>query len=169
MSTITLKGQPIHTIGQLPITGDVAPEFNLTKDDFSEIKLDDLLGKTIILSIFPSIDTSVCARSTRVFNESATKLPNTSVVCISADLPFALKRFCAAEGLDNIIMTSTYRHPEFGENYGVTIIDGDLKGLLSRAVVVINPEGRVIYSEQVPEIAQEPRYEQVLAAITSGE
>lgn len=165
MSKITLKGQPINTIGKLPITGDIAPEFVLTKDDFNELKLDDLLGKTVILSIFPSIDTSVCSKSTRRFNEYATKLKNVAIVCVSADLPFALKRFCDAEGLENITMTSSYRHPEFGTNYGVTIVDGPLKGLLSRAVIVISDDGKVLYSEQVPEITQEPRYETLIAAL----
>ncbi len=165
MTTITLKGQPIHTVGKLPMTGDIAPDFTLTKDDFTEVKMESFPGKTIILSIFPSIDTSVCSASTRKFNEYASKLNNAVIICVSADLPFALNRFCAAEGLKNIIMTSTYRHPEFGSNYGVTITDGPLAGLLSRAVVVFNSEHTVLYSEQVPEIAQEPHYEHLLSAL----
>jgi thiol peroxidase len=165
MTTITLKGQPIHTVGKLPITGDIAPDFTLTRDDFTEIMIDNFPGKKIIMSIFPSIDTSVCSQSTRQFNEYANKLDNIVILCVSADLPFALNRFCAAEGLKNIVMASTYRHPEFGTNYGVTIVDGPLAGLLSRAVVVVNPSHVVLYSEQVPEIAQEPHYEALLSAL----
>lgn len=166
MSLITLKGQPINTIGNLPIMGDIAPDFTLTKSDFSEVKLVDL-DCTVILSVFPSIDTSVCSTSTRKFNEYAAHLQNVVIICVSMDLPFALSRFCAAEGIENIIMTSAYRHPEFGQNYGVTIIDGPLEGLLSRAVVVINKDRRVLYSEQVPEIGQEPHYDQVISAYQS--
>jgi thiol peroxidase len=165
MATITLHGTAIHTSGSLPTTGATAPEFKLTKTDLSELSSSSLLGTKLILNIFPSIDTSVCATSTRKFNSELSNLPNTKVLCISADLPFAAGRFCTTEGLSNVIPLSVFRHPEFGFDYGVTIIDGALSGILSRAIVVINEKGIVTYTEQVPEIGQEPDYEKALAAV----
>lgn len=164
MATITLQGNPIETAGNLPAVGSGAPAFTLVKTDLSETGLDDFAGKTVILNIFPSIDTGVCAASTRHFNEVASNNPNVAVLCISADLPFAHSRFCGAEGLNNVISLSTFRNTGFGKDYGVTIISGPLTGLLSRAVVVIK-DGKVTYTEQVPEIAQEPNYGAALAAI----
>ena len=165
MASITLKGNPVSTVGELPANGSAAPSFNAVKTDLSGCSLADLAGKKVILNIFPSIDTGVCAASTRHFNESASSLENTVVICVSADLPFALGRFCGAEGLENVVPVSTFRNPEFGSAYGVTIADGALAGLLSRAVVVIDEAGKVVYSEQVPEITQEPNYDAALAAL----
>ena len=164
MASITLKGNPISTVGELPSNGSAAPSFNTVKTDLSACALADFSGKKVILNIFPSIDTGICATSTRRFNQDAASLENTVVICVSADLPFALGRFCGAEGLEAVIPVSTFRNPEFGTDYGVTITDGPLAGLLSRAVVVIDESGNVIYTEQVPEITQEPNYEAALAA-----
>jgi thiol peroxidase len=166
MAKILLKGQPIETIGELPAVNSMAPDFNLTKTDLSDVSLADFRGKRIILNIFPSIDTNVCAASARRFNEELNKLDNTVVFCISADLPFAHNRFCEAEGLKNIIPLSVFRAANFGKDYGVTIKTGPIAGLLSRAIVVIDENGKVIYTEQVPEIAQEPDYAAALNAVT---
>lgn len=165
MANITLKGNPVTTIGELPSAGNAAPAFAGVKSDLSECKLEELAGKKIVLNIFPSIDTGVCAASTRRFNQEAQGLDNTVVLCVSADLPFALGRFCGAEGLENVVPVSIFRNPEFGSDYGVTITDGPLTGLLSRAVVVIDESGNVVYTEQVPEITEEPNYEAALAAL----
>lgn len=162
MTTITLKGRPIHTVGTLPMVGIAAPPFTLTKTDLSELLLSDLRGHKVILNIFPSLDTTTCAISVRKFNELANSLPKVNVLCVSADLPFAQSRFCGAENLQNVIPVSVFRHPEFGADYGVKIIDGPLAGLLSRAVVIINERDEVIYTQQVPEITQEPDYETAL-------
>ncbi|HEX3006618.1 MAG TPA: thiol peroxidase [Bacteroidales bacterium] len=162
MSKITLKGNPINTIGTLPSAGNSAPEFNLTKTDLSDVSLENFKGKKVILNIFPSLDTSVCATSVRKFNAEAEKLNNTVVLCVSRDLPFAHNRFCTVEGLKNVIPLSELRDSDFGKDYGVTITDGPLAGLLSRAIVVIDENGKVVYNEQVPEIAQEPDYEKAL-------
>jgi len=164
MDQIALKGNPIHTCGNLPAKGSTAPAFSLTKSDLSEVSLADFAGKTIILNIFPSIDTGVCATSVRHFNQDAAKLSNTAVLCISRDLPFAHSRFCGAEGIAGVISLSELRQLAFGEAYGVRMTDGPLKGLLSRAVVVIGADGKVKYTEQVPEITQEPNYQAALAA-----
>ena len=164
MATITLQGNKIHTVGELPAPGSKAPAFTLTNTDLGETSLADFAGKPVILNIFPSIDTGVCAESTRRFNKAAAG-DKSVVLCISADLPFALSRFCGAEGLDKVVTLSSFRNPEFGENYGLTITDGALRGLLSRAVIVIDSSGKVVYNEQVPEIAQEPNYEAALAKI----
>ncbi len=158
MAQITLQGNPINTIGNLPENGTQAPDFRLTKTDLSDVIMADFDGKRLILNIFPSIDTEVCAMSVRRFNAEAEKLDNTSVLCISADLPFAQGRFCGAEGLDRVITLSMMRDQKFGADYGLTITDGPLAGLLSRAIVIIDTNGTVIYSEQVPEITQEPDY-----------
>lgn len=163
MASITLKGNTIHTVGSLPAIGSAAPNFTLTKTDLSDVALKDFADTTVVLNIFPSIDTGVCAASTRQFNAIASQQPNVTVLCISADLPFALSRFCGAEGLDNVVTLSTFRNPSFGADYGLTISDSPLAGLLSRAVIVIKA-GQVVYTEQVPEITQEPNYEAALAA-----
>jgi thiol peroxidase len=165
MSQITLKGNPIHTCGTLPAVGSQAADFVLTKTDFADVSLQNFAGKKIVLNIFPSIDTPVCATSVRRFNTEAVKLKNTVVLCVSVDLPFAHNRFCGAEGLQNVIPVSELRKRKFGEDYGVRIIDGPLAGLFSRAVVVIDEKGKVIYTEQVPEIAQEPNYEAALKVL----
>jgi len=167
MAQITFKGNPIHTSGTLPQVGTYAPDFNLTKSDLSSAALEGFKGKKLVLNIFPSIDTPVCAASVRRFNEEASKLEDAVVLCISRDLPFAQNRFCAAEGLKNVIMASEYRDSKFSDAYGVRIADGPLAGLLSRAIVVIDPTGKVTYGEQVPEIAQEPDYAKALAALNA--
>lgn len=166
MAQITLKGNPVETAGELPAVGQNAPAFTLTGTDLSDFSLDDCKGKRIVLNIFPSIDTPVCATSVRRFNEAAAASGDTLVLCISADLPFAHARFCGAEGLESVVSLSSFRSQDFGEKYGVTITTGPLAGLLSRAVVVLDTSAKVIYTEQVPEIAQEPDYEAALAALS---
>ena len=165
MATITLKGNSITTVGQLPAAGTKAPDFTLTKTDLSSCTLADFAGKTVVLNIFPSIDTPVCAASVRKFNEVAGNRENTVVLCVSADLPFAHSRFCETDGLKNVIPCSVFRSGDFGTAYGVTIDSGPIAGLLARAIVIIGPDGTVTYTEQVPEIAQEPDYEQALAKL----
>ncbi|SDZ74598.1 thiol peroxidase (atypical 2-Cys peroxiredoxin) [Thiothrix caldifontis] len=164
MATITLQGNPLETCGELPAVGSAAPAFTLTKTDLSDVTLQDFAGKTVILNIYPSVDTGVCAASTRKFNELASGKADVAVLCVSADLPFAHSRFCGAEGLDNVVSLSDFRNKDFGNAYGVTITTGVLAGLLSRAIVVIK-DGNVAYTEQVPEIAQEPDYDAALAAV----
>ena len=165
MAEITFKGNPIHTGGSLPTVGEKAPNFALTAADLSEKTLADYAGKNVVLNIFPSVDTGVCAQSVRTFNKEVSSAENTVVLCISKDLPFALSRFCAAEGLENVVTLSDFKTDEFVNAYGVKMVDGPLNGLLARAVVVINPNGEVTYTELVPEIAQEPDYKDALAAI----
>ncbi|SHH74153.1 thiol peroxidase [Desulfofustis glycolicus] len=162
MATISLRGATIETVGTLPVNDSKAPAFALVKTDLSECRLDDFSGKTVVLNIFPSIDTPTCAASVRRFNEEAAKRDNTVVLCVSADLPFAHKRFCETEGIDNVEAVSTFRSPEFGKDYGVTVATGPIRGLLSRAVLVIDGSGKVVYGEQVPEIGQEPDYDAAL-------
>lgn len=164
MAQITFKGTPIRTIGELPAKGSATPDFALVKQDLSEAVLSDYKGKRLVLNIFPSIDTGICAISVRKFNEKAAALKNTAVLCVSMDLPFAQSRFCGAEGIKNVVTASAFRSA-FGDHYGVTIAEGPLTGLLSRAIVVINESGKVLYTEQVPEIAQEPNYDAALAAL----
>lgn len=164
MATVTLHATPFETVGELPSIGTAAPSFTLSQQDLSELTLESLAGKNIILNIFPSIDTPTCATSVREFNAQATALDNTVVVCVSADLPFALGRFCGAEGIENVSVASTFRS-SFGADYGVAFSTGPLTGLLSRAVVVISADGKVKYTEQVTEIADEPNYKNALAAI----
>lgn len=164
MASITLQGNEIHTAGNLPQVGTKAANFTLVADDLSEKSLSDFKGKKVVLNIFPSIDTGVCAASVRKFNEEASALNNTVVVNISKDLPFALKRFCASEGLQNVINLSDFRG-DFGEAYGLVISDSFFKGLLSRAVIVVDEVGHITYTEQVPEIAQEPNYSAALDAV----
>jgi len=165
MTQITFKGNAIHTAGSLPGVGTAAPVVKVVKADLSTMSLGDFKGKKIVLNIFPSLDTPVCAASVRKFNVEAAKLPNSVVLCISRDLPFAQKRFCAAEGLDNVITGSEYRDSDFSRAYGILITDSPLQGLFSRAILVIDEAGKVIYTEQVPEIAQEPDYDRALAAV----
>lgn len=165
MATIELKGEPVQTIGTLPQVGTQAPDFSLTRTDLGEIKLKNYLGKKIILNIFPSLDTATCASAMKHFNEIATKHPDLLILCISADLPFAQKRFCSTECLSNVIPVSVFRHPHFGNDYGVTIKDGPLEGLLSRAVVMLDEKGKVIYTEQVKEITAEPNYDNIISYV----
>ncbi|MDD2332192.1 MAG: thiol peroxidase [Candidatus Cloacimonetes bacterium] len=165
MATIKLKGNPINTIGSLPETGTMAPDFTLTAKDLSDHNIKDFLGKKIILNIFPSIDTAVCAMSVRRFNQELSALDSTIVLCISRDLPFAMGRFCAAEGLERVITLSEMRDDKFGRIYGLRIMDGPMAGLLARSVVVINPQGQIAYTELVPDIVLEPDYAQAIAAV----
>jgi thioredoxin-dependent peroxiredoxin len=167
MAQITFKGNPIHTASSLPSIGSDAPDFTLIKSDLSPISLSELRGKKVVLNIFPSLDTSVCATSVRRFNLEAAKLENTVVLCISRDLPFAQKRFCVAEGINKVVSCSEYRDSVFSDAYGIRITDGPLAGLHSRAIVVVSEQGKIIYTEQVPEIAQEPAYEKAIAALKS--
>jgi thiol peroxidase len=164
MATITLKGNPIHTEGELPRRGSKAPDFKLTGADLNDVSLATFAGKRKILNIVPSLDTAVCATSTRRFNEEGGKIPKTVVLVVSNDLPFAQKRFCTTEGLVSVVPLSELRSRDFGRDYGVRITDGPLAGLLSRAVVVVDEHDNVVYTQQVPEIAQEPDYEKALAA-----
>jgi thiol peroxidase len=165
MAEITLKGNPIHTVGELPAVGSEAPDFVLTGKDLSDVKLSELRGQKVVLNIFVSLDTDICANSVRRFNNEAQARDNTKVVCASLDLPFAHGRFCTTEGLDNVISATELRDRNFGNSYGVRIADGPLAGLLSRAIVVIDENGIVAHTEQVPEIAQEPNYEAALKAL----
>jgi thiol peroxidase len=167
MAQITSKGNPIHTAGSLPKIGATAPDFEVTRADLSSMSLKEFRGKKVILNIFLSLDTAVCAASVRRFNVETAKLNNTLVLCISRDLPFAQKRFCAAEGIDNVITGSEFRDSSFSDAYGVRIVDSPLAGLLSRAIVIIDEQGTVIYTEQVPETGQEPDYDKALAAVKS--
>ncbi|HLE10203.1 MAG: lipid hydroperoxide peroxidase [Bdellovibrionales bacterium RIFOXYD12_FULL_39_22] len=166
MTKITLKGNSINTSGSLPALKSMARDFKLTKSDLSDVSLKDFSGKRKILNIVPSLDTGICAASARRFNNEASKIKNTVILTISCDLPFAQKRFCEAEGIANVVMLSELRSKAFGEDYGVRIIDGPLAGLLSRAIVVLDENNKVIYTEQVPEIAQEPQYDKALAAVS---
>ncbi|MHB1148487.1 MAG: thiol peroxidase [Lutibacter sp.] len=165
MTKITLKGNPINTIGKLPKVGKKAPKFTLIKNDLSKVKLADFKGSKLILNISPSLDTGTCATSIRKFNKEATKLENTKVLYISRDLPFAQSRFCGAEGIENVITLSDFAKGKFGKRYGLTIEDGPMADLLSRAIVIINEEGVVTYTQQVPEIVDEPNYEAALKAL----
>ncbi|HEX9399099.1 MAG TPA: thiol peroxidase [Anaeromyxobacter sp.] len=164
MAQVTLKGTPIHTNGDLPAVGAKAPDFKLTDGDLKDVSLADFKGKKKILNIVPSLDTPTCATSTRKFNESAGKLPNTVVLVVSADLPFAAKRFCTTEGLENVVPLSLMRDRSFANDYGVLLQDGPLAGIAARAVVVLDESDKVVYRQLVPEIGQEPDYERALAA-----
>jgi thioredoxin-dependent peroxiredoxin len=165
MAQITFKGNTVHTSGALPAKGTHAPDFALTTQDLEDKRLKDFSGKKKILNIVPSLDTGVCAASAKTFEARADSLENTVVLTVSLDLPFAQQRFCQAEGIDNVLTLSAFRDPDFGKNYGVTMKDGPLRGLLSRAVVVLDEKDEVIYTEQVPEIAQEPDYDAAVAAL----
>ncbi|MDX9800214.1 MAG: thiol peroxidase [Spirochaetia bacterium] len=165
MAVISLKGNKVNTSGSLPASGTKAPDFTLTGSDLGDVKLSDFKGKTVVLNIFPSIDTSVCAASVRKFNEIAGTKKGAAVLCISRDLPFAHERFCSAEGLKNVTTLSEMKALSFGEKYGLRIADGPLQGLLARAVVVIDPEGKVKYTQLVPEITTEPDYDSALKVL----
>ena len=165
MASITLGGNPIHTSGELPKVGTKLADFKLVKNDLSVATLTDFAGKKLVLNIFPSIDTGTCATSVRKFNEKAAQLENTSVLCISRDLPFAQKRFCGAEGIENVVNLSDFQEGSFGKTNGLEIIDGPLAGLNSRAIIVVDENGTIIHTEQVPEIASEPNYEAALAVL----
>ncbi|MDD3050870.1 MAG: thiol peroxidase [Candidatus Cloacimonetes bacterium] len=164
MSTIKLKGNEIHTNGELPEIGTVAPNFLLTTIDLSDKYLNQYFGKKVILNIFPSVDTAVCSMSVRKFNEGISAIDNAIVLCISRDLPFAQSRFCGAEGIKDVEMLSEMRDMQFGKDYGLRIVDGPMSGLLSRVVIVISSEGKVVYTEQVPDIVQEPDYQKAFDA-----
>ncbi len=163
MASITLKGNPVNTKGDLPAVGSAAPDFKLTRTDLSDVSLETFAGKKKILSIFPSVDTPVCATSVRTFNEKASSA-GAVVLNISADLPFALKRFCAAEGIENVEALSAFRST-FGDDYGIVMTDSPLAGLCGRAIVVLDADNKVVYTELVPEIAQEPNYDAAIAAV----
>jgi len=166
MAKITLKGNPVNTIGELPAVGSQAPDFKLTATDLSIKSLADFKGSKLVLNIFPSLDTPTCAASVRRFNELATGLNNTKVLAISKDLPFAHARFCTSEGIENVVNLSGFKcSSSFGKDYGVEIVDGPLAELFSRAVVVVDENGKVIYTQQVPEIVDEPNYDEVLEAL----
>jgi len=166
MATITLGGNPVNTKGNLPEVGSKAPNFELVKNDLSSVTLQNYIGSKLVLNIFPSIDTGTCATSVRTFNQKASTLNNAKVLCISRDLPFAQKRFCGAEGIENIENLSDFKSGKFENDYNLTILDGPLSGLHSRAIVVLDESGIVIYTEQVSEIAQEPNYDAALKAIS---
>ena len=165
MAKISSRGEIVETSGELPEVGEEAPDFSLRKADLSPVTLADYRGSRLVLNIFPSIDTPTCAKSVHQFNQRAAGMPNTRVLCVSADLPFALSRFCGAEGITNVETASVYRSPEFGQDYGVYMAEGRLGGLLARAIVVIDESSTVIHRELVPEIAQEPDYDAVIAAL----
>ena len=169
MATITLKGTTIHTLGELPVVGDSAPDVELVKNDLSRVKVSDFLGSKVVLNIFPSIDTGTCAMSVRTFNKRVTDFKNTKVLCISRDLPFAQARFCGAEGINNAITLSDFGTHDFGKKYKLEIIDGPMTGLLSRVVIVLNEKGKVVYKEQVSEIVNEPDYQSALNALAKLE
>ena len=163
-TTVTLGGKEIHTVGKLPVVGTKVKDFTLTGVDLTDKTLADFKGKYIIMNIFPSVNTVVCSKSVRKFNEDAASLNNATVLCISKDLPFAQKQFCGAEGINNVVMLSDFR-TDFGKKYGVEIADGVMRGLLSRSVIVVDPSGKIIYEQQVPEIGQEPDYAAAIAAV----
>ena len=165
MTTITRQGIVIEISGNLPPIGAVAPSFSLASTDLADVHLSDFIGKKVILNIFPSIDTPTCAKSVRAFNEQAASMDNTVVLCISPDLPYAHKRFCEVEQIDNVVALSTFRAPEFGRDYGVTMTTTQRRGLLARAVVVIDEKGKIVHTELVPELTQEPDYQAVLRSI----
>jgi len=165
MATVALRGTPVQTSGNLPSVGSKAPDFQLVKQDLSTVSLSDVAGKKVVLNIFPSIDTPTCATSVRKFNEKAAGKAGVVVLCISKDLPFAAKRFCGAEGIENVVTASAFRDTAFEDAYGVKILDSALKGLTARSVVVLDGEGKVVYTELVPETGSEPDYEAALAKI----
>lgn len=165
MAVITLNGSPLHTIGTLPAVGTAAPDFIVTKTDLSDIRLSNYRGKKIILNIFPSMDTPTCATAMHKFNEIASQFNQVLILCVSEDLPFAQQRFCGSQHLQNVQPVSVFRNPEFGQQYGVMIIDGPLTGVLSRAVVVIDEHGKILYTEQVKELSNEPNYSEMINAL----
>lgn len=165
MATVKLLGNAMHTFGELPAKGEAAPDFEATKGDLSALRLSDLRGKKVVLNIFPSLDTATCAASVRHFNADASGLDNTVVLCLSQDLPFAQGRFCTTEGLKNVVPVSLFRTPDFGKSYGTEIIDGPMRGLQARAVVVVDEQGRVVYTQLVDKVENEPDYASALAAL----
>ncbi len=167
MATITFDGSPVRTCGDLPAVGTSLPPFTLADADMNVVTSSGLEGRRVVLNIFPSIDTSVCAASVRRFNELAASLPNTTVVTVSQDLPFALERFCAAEGIENVVTASAFRS-SFGDDYGVTMVDGPLQGLLARAVVVVDTHGVVRHTQLVPSLGSEPDYDAAGAAVLTS-
>ncbi len=165
MATVAFQGAPVNLCGELPKVGESAPKFGGVKGDLTTVHLPEFLGKKVVLNIFPSLDTPVCAASVRRFNKEAASLENTVVLCVSKDLPFAQSRFCTTEGLNDVVALSVFRCHHFDERYGLTMTDGPLKGLLARAVVIVDEEGRIAYEELVPEITHEPDYDAALAAL----
>lgn len=165
MTQITFKGNKVNTVGNLPEVGEKAKDFSLVKTDLSRVGLSDFAGSKLVLNIFPSLDTGTCAASVRRFNKEAANLKNTKVLCISRDLPFAQARFCGAEGIESVVVLSDFASGEFGKKYGLEIADGPLQNLHSRVVIVVNENGKVLYTQQVPEIADEPNYEETLEAL----
>lgn len=165
MASVTLKGNPIHTIGDLPKVGEQAPNFKLAKLDLSNASLEDYKGQRVILNIFHSVDTGTCAASVREFNKVASELDNTKILCISKDLPFAMGRFCGAEGIENVEMLSDFRDGSFGKAYNLLFADGPVEGLLSRSIIVLDQDHKVMYSEQVQEVVEEPSYDKALNAL----
>ena len=168
MASITLGGNPAKTVGNLPAIHTLAPDFSLTRLDFSNASLSDFKGQKLVLNIFPSVDTSVCAQSVRHFNKEAANIKDAKVLCISKDLPFAQKRFCGAEGIENVEMLSDYKTGKFGNDYGVTFVDSAFASLLSRSIVVIDGNGKIVHTEQVPETGNEPNYEAALEALKNA-
>ena len=165
MANVTLGGTPVETIGNLPAVGSKAPDFKLTDTDLSDQSYSDFEGSRLVLNIFPSVDTGTCAQSIRTFNEKASQLDNTKVLCISKDLPFAMARFCGAEGIENVVSLSDYKTGKFGKDYGLTFTTGAFETLLSRCIVVIDTDGTVLHTEQVSEIADEPNYEAAIKSL----
>lgn len=165
MAQTALGGNPVQTNGDLPAVGEQAPEFALTGSDLGPVSSSDFAGQRVVLNIFPSIDTATCATSVRTFNERASSMDNTTVLCVSADLPFAHGRFCGAEGIENVKTASTFRSADFASNYGVGMVDGPLAGLTARAVVVVDTDGTVLHNELVAEIAEEPNYDAAISAL----
>jgi thiol peroxidase len=168
MALIQLTGTSANTKGDLPEVGSMAPDFQLTRRDLGSVSLADYKGKKIVLNIFLSVDTGTCAQSVHQFNKKASLFENTVILCVSTDLPFALNRFCGAEGIENLEMLSDYKEGRFGKDYGITFKDGPLESLFSRAIVIINEEGNVIYTEHVTELVNEPNYQKALEAIKNG-
>jgi thiol peroxidase len=167
MAKTKLKGNPVNTVGELPAIGTVAPDFILTRNDLGDVTIKDFKGSKLVLNIFPSVDTPVCATSVRKFNEKAAKLPNTKVLCISRDLPFAQGRFCGAEGIKNVTTLAELRNCDFGKKYGVRIADGPLAGLFARSIIVVDAGGKVVYTQLAPEITEEADYDKAIAALDS--
>ena len=165
METVYFKGEPCHTYGKVPAPGDKAPCFNLVSKDLQEVTCRDFPGKRIVLNVFPSLDTPVCAMSVRRFNEMAAGLKDVAVLCVSMDLPFAMGRFCAAEGIENVTAVSAFRSPQFAHEYGLELVDGPLAGLLARAVIILDTDRRVVYTDLVQEITHEPDYDSALEVL----
>lgn len=165
MATITLGGTEVHTLGDLPAIGSQAPDTELVRSDLARVNLSEFRGKKVLMNIFPSVNTGVCSQSVRQFNKEAAELTDTVVLCISRDLPFAQDQFCAAEGIENVVMLSDFRDGRFGKAYQLSLIDGNFEGLHSRVVIVLDRDGNVKYTEQVPEIGQEPNYKAALEAL----